>query len=62
VTITGQNLSGATNVAFNGNSAVIVSDTATKVVTRVPAGAATGHISVTTPAGTATSRPTLTVS
>jgi virginiamycin B lyase len=55
VTITGQNLSGATQVAFNGTPASIVSDTATTVVTTVPAGATSGPISVTTPFGTATS-------
>jgi IPT/TIG domain len=61
VTITGQNLSGATKVAFNGTSATIVSDTATQIVTEVPAGATTGHISVTTSAGTATSTAAFTV-
>ncbi|HEV3289243.1 MAG TPA: IPT/TIG domain-containing protein, partial [Streptosporangiaceae bacterium] len=61
VTITGQNLSGATKVAFNATVATVVSDIATKIVTTVPAGATTGHISVTTPAGTATSSATFTV-
>jgi hypothetical protein len=61
VTITGQNLSGATKVKFNGTPATIVSDTATQIVTHVPAGATTGHLSVTTPAGTATSSGTFTV-
>ena len=61
VTITGQNLSGATKVAFNRAPATIVSDTATQIVTHVPAGATTGHISVTTPAGTATSKAPFTV-
>ena len=61
VTIAGQNLSGATKVAFNQTKASIVSDTATKIVTKVPAGATTGRISVTTPAGTATSSATFTV-
>jgi streptogramin lyase len=55
VTITGQNLSGATAVAFGGTAATIVSDTGTEIVTQVPAGAATGTITVTTPDGTATS-------
>jgi len=62
VTITGQNLSGATKVAFDGTPAPIVSDTATQVVTTVPAGAATGPITVTVPAGTATSHANFTVS
>jgi streptogramin lyase len=61
VTITGQNLSGATTVAFNGIAAIIVSNTATRIVTMVTAGATTGRISVTTPAGTATSTGTFTV-
>jgi hypothetical protein len=55
VTITGQNLSGASAVAFNGTSATIVSHTATQIVTEVPAGATKGRITVTTGAGTATS-------
>ena len=55
VTINGLNLSGATAVAFNGTAAPILSDSATQVVTQVPAGATGGTITVTTPAGTATS-------
>ena len=54
VTITGRNLAHATQVAFNGAQATIVSDTATYVVAIVPPGATTGPIAVTTPAGTAT--------
>ena len=61
VTIAGLNLSGATAVAFHGTRAAIVSDTATKIVTKVPAGATTGHVSVTTSAGTATSTKIFTV-
>jgi IPT/TIG domain len=61
VTITGQNLAGATAVAFGGTPAAIVSATATQIVTTVPAGAATGPITVTTPAGTATSHGSFTV-
>ena len=60
VTITGQNLSGATAVAFDGTPATIVSHTATQIVT-MPAGAATGPITVTTAAGTATSHGSFTV-
>jgi streptogramin lyase len=55
VTITGINLSSATTVAFNGTAAPINSDSATQIVTQVPAGATAGPITVTTPAGTATS-------
>jgi IPT/TIG domain len=47
VTLTGQNLAGATAVAFGGTPATIVSATATQIVTTVPAGAATGRITVT---------------
>jgi len=42
-------------VKFNGVTASVVSSTATKIVTSVPAGATTGAISVTAPGGTATS-------
>ena len=62
VTITGQNLSGAARVAFNGTDAAIVSGSATSITARVPAGASTGPITVTTPAGTATSTSAFTVS
>ena len=55
VTITGHNLTGASEVTFNGTPAAVVSDTATTVVTAVPAGASVGQVSVTTAAGTATS-------
>ncbi|HEY3735293.1 MAG TPA: IPT/TIG domain-containing protein [Streptosporangiaceae bacterium] len=61
VTITGQNLLGAVGVAFNGTAAAIVSDTATKIVTTVPAGARTGTITVRTASGTATSSTTFRV-
>jgi uncharacterized protein (TIGR03437 family) len=60
VTVTGQNLAGA-QVAFNGMPAAIVSGTTTQIVASVPADATTGHISVTSPAGTATSTATFTV-
>jgi glucose/arabinose dehydrogenase len=61
VTITGRNLSRAIGVAFHGTPATIVSDTSTKIVVTVPAGATTGHVSVTTRAGTATSNGTFKV-
>jgi hypothetical protein len=48
-------------VAFNGTPATIVSDTATKIVTKVPATPTTGPITVTTPAGTVTSTTRFTV-
>jgi plastocyanin len=61
VTITGTNLAHARRVTFNGTVAVISSDSATKIVTRVPTGAGTGRIAVTTPGGTATSAGVFTV-
>jgi hypothetical protein len=56
VTISGSNLAGATVVKFN--SLVVVSfvvDSSAQITAYVPAGATTGRISVTTPAGTAES-------
>jgi plastocyanin len=61
VTITGVNLLHARRVTFNGTVAVISSDTATKIVTKVPTGASTGRIAVTTTGGTATSASAFTV-
>jgi len=61
VTISGINLSKASKVTFAGTAATISSDTATTIVTAVPTGAKSGHISVTTPFGTATSSQTFTV-
>ncbi|HZS09122.1 MAG TPA: IPT/TIG domain-containing protein [Blastocatellia bacterium] len=45
----------ATTVSFNGIAAMVVSADATQIVTRVPAGATTGTITVTAPNGTAAS-------
>ncbi|MCI1188166.1 FG-GAP-like repeat-containing protein [Hymenobacter sp. DH14] len=56
VTLTGQNLTGTTQVSFNGVAAgsyTVVS--ATQLTATVPVGAITGPIRVTTPAGTAVS-------
>jgi hypothetical protein len=55
VTIKGTNLAGAMSVSFHGVVAVITKDTATEIVTKVPAGATTGSVAVSTPGGTATS-------
>jgi hypothetical protein len=55
VTITGTNLSGALSVKFSGVTAVIMTDTATKITTKVPPGATTGFVTVTTDGGTVTS-------
>ncbi|MFC6221992.1 FG-GAP-like repeat-containing protein [Hymenobacter artigasi] len=56
VTLTGTSLSGTTSLSINGAAATILTNTATAITFRVPAGAtATGTSSVTTPGGTATS-------
>ncbi len=53
--ILGQGLTGTTNVSFNGVPAsfTVYSDTA--LLAKVPAGATTGSVTVTTPSGTLTS-------
>jgi hypothetical protein len=61
VTINGTNLTGATSVRFNGVSASFTVNSVTKITATVPSGATSGKISVTTPAGTATSSRTFTV-
>jgi len=55
VTITGTNLLHATQVTLGGKTATISSDTATTIKVKVPTGAVTGKIVVTTAGGTATS-------
>lgn len=60
---TGFSLNPAENaVSFDGAAAQILSNTATEIVTRVPDGATTGPLTVTTPTGTATSRTPFVVS
>jgi hypothetical protein len=61
VTITGTNLADASAVKFNGRTARVSSDTATQITAKVPNGATTGKISVTTPGGTTTSASSLAV-
>ena len=62
VTISGSNLLDATSVAFNGTPATeILSNTATEIIARVPAGATTGSISVSTLGGTVKSKQRFTV-
>ena len=55
VTITGTNFTGTTSVKFNGTSATFTVVSATSITTAVPIAATTGAISVTNPAGIATS-------
>ena len=52
VTILGTNLSGATNVSFNGTPATILTNTGTAITTTVPAGATTGNVQVSVPGRT----------
>jgi len=62
VTITGVGLSQTEEVAFGGVSATDYTvDSDKKVIATVPAGAETGQITITTPAGTATSTKSFTV-
>jgi large repetitive protein len=61
VDIQGANLTGATDVTFNGTQANYNVDSDSHLHATVPAGAATGPISVTTAGGTATSSASLTV-
>ena len=55
VTLSGTNLAKAISLTYKGIPALIVSNTATSISSKVPAGATTGSIIVTTVAGTATS-------
>ena len=56
VAITGTALTGATSVKFGGGvSATYTVVSATRINATVPAGAASGGITVTTPGGSATS-------
>jgi len=61
VAINGANFTGATAVRFNGVSAIFTVNSAAQITATVPAGAATGTLSVTTPGGTATSAATFTI-
>ncbi len=62
VTITGNNFTGATQVAFNGVVATtFIVDSNTQIRANVPTGATTGKISVSTPTGTITSVSDFTV-
>jgi len=62
VVITGQSLTGATKVKFNGVAATSFTvNSNTQVTATVPTGATTGKIKVTTAGGTATSSTNFTV-
>ena len=61
VTITGTNFNGTTSVTFGGVAATFTVSSSTKITTKVPTGAKTGAISVTTPLGTATTKNTYSV-
>jgi len=51
VRIIGNNLAGATQVTFNGTTTTFNVSSATQVIAKVPAGATTGRVQVTTPGG-----------
>jgi len=61
VTISGTDLEGATSVEFDGTPATFTVESASKISARVPDGATTGPIAVTTPSGTGTSSDDFTV-
>jgi Subtilase family len=61
VAINGANLTGATAVKFNGTAAVFTVNSPSKITATLPAGAASGPITVTTPAGTTTSASSFSV-
>ncbi len=61
VTVTGTNLTGATQVKFHGTAATFTVQSATSLQATVPVGATSGTLSVTTAGGTATSAGSFTV-
>ena len=61
ITIAGANFTGATAVKFNGKVSVFAVNSAAQITAKVPAGATTGKVTVTTGGGTATSATAFTV-
>jgi hypothetical protein len=61
VDIQGTNFTGATSVMFNGAAASYTVNSPTSITARVPSGATTGSIAVTTPFGTVSSSSAFTV-
>ena len=61
VTLTGSGFTGTTNVAFNGITATFTVGSDSSLTTKVPAGATSGTITVTTSGATATSAASFTV-
>jgi len=55
IKILGTGLTGATGVSFNGTAATFTVVSSSEITTKVPAGAASGDVQVTTPSGTLTS-------
>jgi hypothetical protein len=55
IVILGNNLTGTTEVAFNGATASFQVVSSTEITARVPPGATTGQVTISTPAGTLSS-------
>jgi uncharacterized repeat protein (TIGR03803 family) len=55
VKILGTDLTGATGVSFNGTAATFTVVSSSEITTKVPAGATSGEVQVTTPSGTLSS-------
>jgi hypothetical protein len=61
VTINGSNFNGATQVSFNGTPAAILTNSGSQITAKVPVGASSGPVSVTTPNGNGSSTTDFTV-
>ncbi|MGW3433971.1 IPT/TIG domain-containing protein [Streptomyces melanosporofaciens] len=57
VTLTGTNLTGATQVLFGATPATILTNTPTQITATAPAGTGTTNVTVTTPGGTSNALP-----